>query len=77
MDLRRLEGAEHGLSTLFQLDDINEHAGTLGYGLVTMLAARAMDLVMAMTRPLPASVRVCPVRRRIRLVNRVRARFLL
>jgi response regulator RpfG family c-di-GMP phosphodiesterase len=31
-------------------DDITEHARTLGYGLITLLVARAMDLVMAMTR---------------------------
>ena len=32
------------------LDDITEHGRTLGYGLITMLAARAVDLVAAMTR---------------------------
>jgi two-component system chemotaxis response regulator CheY len=40
-----------------ELDDINEHAGTLGYELVTMLAARATDLVMAMMRNPAAAAR--------------------
>jgi hypothetical protein len=39
------------------IDDISEHARTLGYGLVVMLAARAADLVNAMVHNPAASVR--------------------
>jgi len=39
------------------LDDITEHARTLGYGLVIMLAARAVDLVNAMVHNPAASMR--------------------
>lgn len=44
--------------TLHQaLDDINEHGRGLGYGLIAMLAARATDLVAAMTRHPGAAAR--------------------
>jgi two-component system chemotaxis response regulator CheY len=39
------------------LDDVTEHARTLGYGLITMLAARATELVMAMVRNPGAAAR--------------------
>lgn len=39
------------------LHSINEHASTLGYGLVTMLAGRAMDLAVAMEQNPPAATR--------------------
>jgi len=39
------------------IDDVNEHARTLGYGLITMLAARASELVVAMTRNPGAATR--------------------
>jgi len=44
-----------GLRHVF--DDVNEHARTLGYGLVNMLATRATDLVTAMVRNPGASAR--------------------
>jgi two-component system chemotaxis response regulator CheY len=40
------------------LDDINEHGRALSYGLITMLSARAVDLVVAMTRHPAAAARV-------------------
>ena len=45
----------HGLR--HTLDSINEHAHTLGYGLVTMLTGRAMDLVLAMQQNPAAATR--------------------
>ena len=45
----------HGLQQT--LDNITDHARTLGYGLATMLADRAMDLVLAMVRNPPAAAR--------------------
>jgi two-component system, chemotaxis family, chemotaxis protein CheY len=45
----------HGLRPI--LDTINENAQTLGYGLVTLLANRALDLVLAMTRNPSAAAR--------------------
>ena len=44
-----------GLRHMF--DDINEHARALGYELITMLAARATDLVVAMARNPGAATR--------------------
>jgi CheY-like chemotaxis protein len=40
-----------------RLDEITEHARTLGYGLITLLVARATDLVMAMARNPGAATR--------------------
>ena len=45
----------HGLRHMF--DNINDHARTLGYGLVTMLVERATDLVAAMARNPAAAMR--------------------
>ena len=45
----------HGLR--HTLHSINEHASTLGYGLVTMLAGRAMDLAVAMGQNPAAATR--------------------
>ena len=45
----------HGLRHMF--DNINDHARTLGYGLVAMLAGRAMDLIAAMVRNPAAAMR--------------------
>ncbi len=44
-----------GLRRMF--DDIDEHARTLGYGLISLLAARATDLVMAMAKNPAAATR--------------------
>jgi two-component system chemotaxis response regulator CheY len=57
LGFRPLEAVMLAQALRHELDDINEHAGTLGYGLVTMLAARAMDLVVAMTRNPAAAAR--------------------
>jgi two-component system chemotaxis response regulator CheY len=45
----------HGLRQIF--DDVAEHARTLSYGLITMLAGRATDLVAAMERNPGAALR--------------------
>ncbi len=52
---REAASLAHGLC--HTLGNINEHARTLGFGLVTMLAGRAMDLVEAMVRNPAAAAR--------------------
>jgi CheY-like chemotaxis protein len=52
---REAAGLAHGLRQV--LDGITQHAGTLGYGLVTMLSGRAEDLVAAMERNPASAIR--------------------
>jgi response regulator RpfG family c-di-GMP phosphodiesterase len=52
---REAASLAHGLR--HTIDSITEHANTLGYGLVTMLAGRALDLVAAMARNPSAAAR--------------------
>jgi two-component system chemotaxis response regulator CheY len=57
VDIRPREAVLLAQGLRHMLDDITEHAGTLGYGLVIMLAARATDLVVAMARNPAVTVR--------------------
>jgi CheY-like chemotaxis protein len=57
LDLRPREAVILAQALRHVLDDISEHARTLGYGLITMLAARATDLVLAMARNPSAAAR--------------------
>ena len=52
---REAPGIAHGMRQM--LDNIDEHARALGYGLIALLSGRAMDLVTAMTRNPAAAVR--------------------
>jgi two-component system chemotaxis response regulator CheY len=57
LGLRPRESVALALALRHAMDDITEHARTLGYGLITMLAVRALDLVMAMARNPGAAAR--------------------
>jgi two-component system, chemotaxis family, chemotaxis protein CheY len=57
IDLRPREVAMLAQALRRAFDDINEHARVLGYGLITMLIARATDMVAAMARNPVAAVR--------------------
>lgn len=57
LNLRPREAVILAQALRHMFDDIAEHARTLGYGLITMLAARASDLVMAMARNPGAAAR--------------------
>jgi two-component system chemotaxis response regulator CheY len=57
LNLRPREAVLLAQSLRHALDDIHEHARTLGYGLATLLAARSSELVMAMVRNPGAAAR--------------------
>ena len=57
LSFRARESMTLARAMLHLLSDINEHARTLGYGLVTMLAGRAVDLAAAMERHPAAATR--------------------
>jgi len=57
LDLRPREALFLAQSLRQMFDDINEHARALGYELITMLTARAIDLVTAMARNPGAATR--------------------
>lgn len=57
LNLRPREALMLSQTLRHEFDDITEHARTLGYGLIAMLAARATDLVVAMARNPAAAAR--------------------
>ena len=57
LSFRAREAAHLAHTLRHALEEIAEHARTLGYGLVSLLSARALDLVMAMERNPPAASR--------------------